>query len=142
MRVSREGIDAIKRRNDLAEVVTEHGIELRRRGRTYFGLCPFHREKTPSFGVSREAGLFHCFGCGAGGDVIGFVVRFHGVTFREALRRLAVRAGVDLAGFCNDSSGRPTRSTQNMIDAEFSRKLHEKAAERFARLAVMSGRSS
>jgi DNA primase len=142
MRVSRQGIDEIKRRNDLCEVVIEHGIELKKRGRSYFGLCPFHEERTGSFAVNRESGLFHCFGCGAGGDVIGFIARFHGVTFREALRRLAVRAGVDLAGFCSDSSGRPARSTQNTIDAEFSRKLHEKAAERFARLTAMSGRSS
>ena len=96
MRVSREGIDEIKRRNDLAEVVTEHGIELKRRGKTLFGLCPFHQEKTPSFGVSREAGLFHCFGCGVGGDVIGFVCRFHQVSFREAVDRLAERAGIPL----------------------------------------------
>jgi DNA primase len=97
MRVSRAGIDEIKRRNDLSEVVSEHGIELKRRGRTLFGICPFHQEKTASFGVSREAGLFHCFGCGVGGDVIGFVCRFHGITFREAVERLASRAGLDLA---------------------------------------------
>ena len=96
MRVSRVGIDGIKRRNDLCEVVIEHGIELRRRGRSYFGLCPFHEEKTASFAVSRETGLFHCFGCGVGGDVIGFIVRLHQVSFPEALRRLAVRAGVEL----------------------------------------------
>ena len=94
--MSRTGIDEIKRRNDLAEVVTEHGIELKKRGRTLFGLCPFHQEKTASFNVSREAGLFHCFGCGAGGDVIGFVVRFHQVSFPEALRRLSARAGMPL----------------------------------------------
>jgi len=94
--VSRTGIDEIKRRNDLAEVVTEHGIELKKRGRTLFGLCPFHQEKTASFNVSREAGLFHCFGCGAGGDVIGFVCRFHQISFREAIERLAERAGIHL----------------------------------------------
>ena len=94
--MSREGIDEITRRNDLAEVVTEHGIELKKRGRTLFGLCPFHEEKTASFGVSREAGLFHCFGCGAGGDVIGFVCRFHQISFREAIERLAERAGIHL----------------------------------------------
>ncbi len=96
MRVSRAGIDEIKRRNDLSEVVTEHGIELKRRGRTLFGLCPFHDEKTASFGVSREAGLFHCFGCGAGGDVIVFVCRFEQIGFREAVERLAARAGIAL----------------------------------------------
>jgi DNA primase len=96
MRVSREGIEEIKRRNDLVEVVAEHGIELRKRGRTLFGLCPFHEERTGSFAVSRESGLFHCFGCGVGGDVLGFVVRFDRVSFPEALRRLAVRAGFSL----------------------------------------------
>jgi DNA primase len=96
MRISRDGIDEIKRRNDLAEVVTEHGIALKRRGKTLFGICPFHEEKTASFGVSREAGLFHCFGCGAGGDVIGFICRVHKVTFIEALELLAERVRIPL----------------------------------------------
>jgi DNA primase len=106
MRVSRDGIDEIKRRNDLAEVVREHGIELKRRGRTLFGICPFHEEKTASFGVSREAGLFHCFGCSAGGDVIGFVCRFEQVSFREAVERLAKRAGIVIEEHA-ETAGRP-----------------------------------
>ena len=131
MRVSREGIDEIKRRNDLAEVVTEHGIELKRRGKTLFGLCPFHQEKTGSFAVSREAGLFHCFGCGAGGDVIGFVVRFHQLSFPEALRRLADRAGLELARLMENSEG---------LRHAMAQRLHEKAATRYARLAARGGR--
>ena len=94
---SRAQLDAIKRETDLVAVVREHGIALRRRGRSYFGLCPFHREQTASFAVSREAGLFHCFGCGAGGDVIRFIERAEQVSFPEAVRRLARRAGVALA---------------------------------------------
>jgi DNA primase len=132
MRVSREGIDEIKRRNDLAEVVTEHGIELKRRGKTLFGLCPFHQEKTGSFAVSREAGLFHCFGCGAGGDVIGFVVRFHQVSFPEALKRLADRAGLELDGLMENSEG---------LRQAMAQRLHEKAATRYARLAARGGQS-
>jgi DNA primase len=131
MRVSREGIDEIKRRNDLAEVVTEHGIELKKRGRTLFGLCPFHEEKTASFGVSREAGLFHCFGCGAGGDVIGFVLRFHQLSFPEALKRLADRAGLDLEKLMENSDG---------LRQAMAQRLHEKAATRYARLAARGGR--
>jgi DNA primase len=127
--VSREGIDEVKRRNDICEVVLEHGIELKRRGRTYFGLCPFHQEKTSSFAVSRETGLFHCFGCGAGGDVIGFVTRFHQISFREALDRLAARAGVALDGL-EDTSGRITSRE------EMARRPHERAAVRFTRLAA------
>jgi DNA primase len=129
MRVSREGIDEIKRRNDLAEVVTEHGIELKRRGKTLFGICPFHQEKTASFGVSREAGLFHCFGCGVGGDVIGFVVRFHRISFRDALDRLAARAGVRLATL---SEAKPPSSGRD----EMARRLHARAVTRFAWLAL------
>jgi DNA primase len=92
--VGRQTVDAVKQQNDLVEVIREAGIPLRRRGRTYFGLCPFHAERTPSFGVSREAGLFHCFGCGAGGDVIRFIERMQRVSFREAVHRLARRAGI------------------------------------------------
>jgi DNA primase len=131
MRVSRTGIDEIKRRNDLAEVVTEHGIELKKRGRTLFGLCAFHAEKTASFGVNREVGLFHCFGCGASGDVIGFVVRFHQVSFPEALKRLADRARLELDGLMENSEG---------LRQAMAQRLHEQAATRYARLAARGGR--
>ncbi len=126
MRVSREGINEIKRRNDLAEVVIEHGIELRKRGRTLFGICPFHQEKTASFAISREAGLFHCFGCGVGGDVIGFVVKFHQISFHEALERLATRTGIELQAWRVSSGQWPEGSR---------RLLHARAAVRFARMA-------
>lgn len=101
---SRAQLATIKQGNDLAEVVREQGIALQRRGRTYFGLCPFHAEQTASFAVSREAGLFHCFGCGAGGDVIRFVERTQQVSFPEAVRRLARRAGLPIDG--EGSNGR------------------------------------
>lgn len=94
MPIPRATLEVIKRANDLVEVVREQAVPLRRRGRTYFGICPFHAERTASFAVSREAGLFHCFGCGAGGDVIRFIERTHHVSFPEAVRRLARRAGV------------------------------------------------
>jgi DNA primase len=142
MRVSRDGIDTIKRRNDLAEVVVEHGIELRRRGRTLFGLCPFHEERTASFGVSNDAGLFHCFGCGAGGDVIGFVARFHRIGFPEALGRLAIRAGIDLTAFSAQSGASSVARAASMLPAESRRRLHEQAAARFSRLAATAGRHS
>jgi DNA primase len=95
-RISRERIDAIKARVDLAQVVAERGIKLQRRGRHLFALCPFHQEKTPSFVVTPHRGLFHCFGCGLGGDAIGFLVRYDRVSFPEAVRMLAARAGVEL----------------------------------------------
>jgi DNA primase len=96
LRISREQIDAIKRRVDIAAVIAERGITLRRVGRTLFGLCVFHEEKTPSFAVSPERGLFHCFGCSVGGDVFGFVMRVDRVSFPEAVRLLAKRVGIEL----------------------------------------------
>jgi DNA primase len=95
-KISREQIDTIKSRIDLAQVAAERGLALQRKGRQLYALCPFHREKTPSFTISPEGGLFHCFGCGVSGDVFGFVMRMDGVSFPEALRMLAERAGVAL----------------------------------------------
>jgi len=95
LRISRERIDAIKERVDLAAIVAERGIELKRKGRHLFALCPFHSEKTPSFVVTPHRGLFHCFGCGVAGDAIGFLIRYDRVSFPEAVRMLAARAGVD-----------------------------------------------
>jgi DNA primase len=95
-RISREQIDAIKSRVDLARVVAERGIALHRRGRHLFALCPFHSETTPSFVVTPGRELFHCFGCGVAGDVLGFLVRYDRLSFPEAVRTLAARAGVSL----------------------------------------------
>jgi len=96
LRISREQIDSIKVRVDLAAIVAERGIKLQRKGHHLFALCPFHSEKTPSFVVTPHRGLFHCFGCGVAGDVIGFLVRYEHVSFPEAVRMLARRAGVEV----------------------------------------------
>jgi DNA primase len=96
LRISREQIDAIKRRVRVESLAADWGLELERRGRHLFALCPFHDERTPSFVITPERGLFHCFGCGAAGDVIGFAVRFQHMTFPEALRMLALRAGLQV----------------------------------------------
>ena len=96
MQVTKEGIERIKSANDLAAVVAERGIELRKKGRQLVAPCPFHEEKTASFNVSSAKGLFHCFGCGVSGDVIGFVTKHDKVSFGGALETLARRAGLDL----------------------------------------------
>jgi DNA primase len=95
-RISREQIESIKSRIDFAALAAERGLTLHRKGRQLYALCPFHREKTPSFAMNLERGLFHCFGCGVSGDIVGFVMRFDGVSFPEALQMLAARAGVAL----------------------------------------------
>lgn len=96
MQVTKEGIEAIKGASDLAAVITERGVELKKKGRVLVGRCPFHDEKTASFTVTPSKGLFHCFGCGAAGDVIGFVSKHDKLGFSRALEVLARRAGLDL----------------------------------------------
>jgi 5S rRNA maturation endonuclease (ribonuclease M5) len=97
MQVTKEGIERIKASNELAAVVAERGIDLKRKGRVLVARCPFHQEKTASFTVTAAKGLFHCFGCGVAGDVIGFVTRYDKVTFAGALETLSRRAGLSLS---------------------------------------------
>ena len=88
-------LDELRQRVSLAEVVGRR-VKLTRRGREYIGLCPFHKEKTPSFSVVEDKGFYHCFGCGAHGDVIGFVMQTENLTFPEAVEQLARKAGLQV----------------------------------------------
>ena len=88
-------LDELRNRLSIAEVI-QRRVRLQKRGREFMGLCPFHNEKTPSFTVSEEKGFFHCFGCGAHGDVVGFVMRAEGLSFPEAVERLAEQAGLQV----------------------------------------------
>ena len=97
MQVNKEGIERIRAANPIEAVVAERGVELKKKGQQLVGSCPFHEEKTASFNVSSTKGLFHCFGCGASGDVIGFVTKHDKVSFGRALEALSRRAGLDLA---------------------------------------------
>ncbi len=85
----------VRAKSDIVEVISEY-VALKQAGKTYKGLCPFHSEKTPSFVVSPEKQLFHCFGCGAGGDVFSFVMKAENLGFAEAARLLADRAGISI----------------------------------------------
>src|SRR5256886_523699 len=87
--------EEIRQRVDLVELASAH-VSLKKAGRHYKGLCPFHQEKTPSFHIDRERGLWHCFGCGEGGDIFDFVMRISSLSFTEAAETLARRAGVRL----------------------------------------------
>ena len=86
-------IETVREQVDLVEVASEY-LHLTRRGKDYVALCPFHQEKTPSFTVSREKQIFHCFGCGTGGNVFHFLMAMENLTFPEAVRQLAERAGL------------------------------------------------
>src|SRR5215510_2056909 len=91
----------IRARISIVETLSAY-VALRKTGRNYVGLCPFHSEHTPSFSVNEEGGFFHCFGCGVGGNVFTFLTRIEGISFPEAARRLAQRAGVALPQTAKD----------------------------------------
>ena len=88
--IEKEKIEAIKNGVDLAALVESRGIKLKKNGKTWFGLCPFHDDHNPSLSVNPSTNLWQCFGCGAGGDVIRFVELFDQVDFKEAVSRLSV----------------------------------------------------
>ena len=117
MRYSDDIIEEVRMKNDIVDVVSQY-VKLTRRGSTYFGLCPFHNEKTPSFSVTPSKQMYYCFGCGAGGNVFNFVMEYENYTFGEALQHLADRAGVQLPKI------------------EYCREARQKAEERAALLEI------
>jgi DNA primase len=92
--ISKETISLVRDRTDLVAVISESVPSLKKRGRRFLGLCPFHKEKTPSFNVNPDTGLYHCFGCKESGDAIRFLEKVEGYPFAEAVRALAERAGI------------------------------------------------
>jgi DNA primase len=101
VRIPPEKIDEIRSAADIVDVIGA-SVKLRKRGKNYLGLCPFHTEKTPSFNVSQERQMYHCFGCGVGGNVITFVMEFEKLSFVEAVRSLADRLGIALPVTASD----------------------------------------
>lgn len=97
-----ELIEEVISQNDIVEVISEY-VTLKKRGRNYIGLCPFHREKTPSFTVSLDKQIFKCFGCGQGGNVISFIMKIENLEFFEAVEMLAERANIDLEKYIEKS---------------------------------------
>ena len=95
MRYSEDILNEVKENNDIVEVISQY-VHLKRSGRNYFGICPFHNEKSPSFSVSPDKQIFHCFGCGVGGNVISFISKIEGIGFKEAIETLAERANISL----------------------------------------------
>ena len=95
MYYSEELIEEIRSRNDIVDVISGY-VRLQKKGSSYFGLCPFHNEKSPSFSVSRQKQMYYCFGCGAGGNVYTFLMEYENFSFVEAVKYLADRAGIEL----------------------------------------------
>ena len=104
-KIPEETLTEIRSRISIVEVISVY-VSLRKAGKNYTGLCPFHEEKTPSFSVNDERGFFHCFGCGAGGNAFTFLCRLEGISFPEAVRRLAAKAGVSLPQAPDDPQAR------------------------------------
>lgn len=112
-RIEENVIESVRKGNDIVDFVGEY-VQLKKQGRNYFGLCPFHQENSPSFSVSEEKQIFHCFGCGKGGNVITFLMEIDGMPFHEAVTFLANKSGIDL----------PKSSMPNEIEVS----PHEKSA--------------
>ena len=90
-----EIVEEVRMKNDIVDVISGY-VRLQKKGANHFGLCPFHNEKSPSFSVSGGKQMYYCFGCGAGGNVFTFIMEYENYTFREAVKLLADRAGVNL----------------------------------------------
>jgi DNA primase len=119
-------VDEVRAAADIVKIVGDY-VKLRKAGANYMGLCPFHQEKTPSFAVHPAKQIFHCFGCGVGGDVFKFVMMIDSLTFPEALRRVAEKVGVTIS----ESFGEAAYDPNARIRAELY-KMHEVAAKFFS----------
>ncbi len=117
-----DAIDEIKSRIDIQDLVSEY-VDLKRAGQNYKGLCPFHSEKTPSFMVNPSKQIFHCFGCGKGGDIFSFIMNYENMTFNEAMSFLAGKAGVKIEASRRD----PDKGVKEILLA-----VHEEALRFFA----------
>ncbi|QAS54163.1 DNA primase [Halobacillus litoralis] len=112
-----EKVDEIRTSSDIVEVIGDY-IDLKKQGRNYFGLCPFHGENTPSFSVSQDKQIFHCFGCGKGGNVYTFLMEMEGFSFVQALKQLAEQSGIELPEQMTDEGpAERSQESQSMLEA-------------------------
>ena len=129
-------IDDLKHQADIVVVIQDY-VSLKKTGATYKGLCPFHGEKTPSFQVNRDKGFFHCFGCGAGGDVIKFLELHEKVGFQDAVKQLAQRFGMTLPEMEQSDDQRASAAERETL-----LKVHEVRRPVVPRAAAVAGRSA
>ena len=107
-------IEEVRARNDIVDVISQY-VTLKKKGANYFGLCPFHNEKSPSFSVSPGKQMYYCFGCGTGGNVITFIMEYENYSFGEALKYLADRAGITLPEAEDSKEARAQRDLKNTL---------------------------
>lgn len=140
--IGQDTLDRIRRETDLVALIGE-SLKLSKRGRSFVGLCPFHKEKSPSFHVNPERGFYHCFGCHESGDAIKFVQKLEGLDFIEAVRRLAERTGIEVVDNVSDAERREQaearRRSEELFEVSalaasyFERMLREHPLASFAR---------
>lgn len=135
-RYSDEVIEEVKSSNDIVDVISQY-VTLKRSGRNFFGLCPFHKEKSPSFSVSPDKQIFHCFGCGVGGNVIHFVSKIENISFMETMEMLANRAGITLPTLNNNEDNKTLhlKSRVYEINAAVAEFYHENLYKPTSKLA-------
>jgi len=133
---SEEIIDEIRNKNDILDVVSQY-VTLKRSGRNYMGLCPFHREDSPSFSVSPERQIFHCFGCGVGGNSITFISKIENLSFKETIEFMAERSGVALPTYdsSEDSAKQQLKKRIYEINDLAARFFHENLYKPTSKLA-------
>ena len=107
-------IEDVRSSNDIVEVISEH-VKLEKRGNRYFGLCPFHREKTPSFSVTASRQFFYCYGCQKGGTVIHFIMELEGLEFGDTIKYLAQRAGNAVPEFKGGGNDRDSEIKKEIV---------------------------
>ncbi len=115
MRYDSSIIEQVRNANDIVDIIGRH-IRLTKKGANYFGLCPFHGEKTASFSVNQRKQFFHCFGCGVGGSVIDFVMQYDNLSFQEAIKQLADNAHIELPEYSSDEDKRATELRQQLLN--------------------------
>ena len=136
VRYSDEILDDVKSSNDIVDVISQY-ISLKRSGRNYFGLCPFHNEKSPSFSVSPDKQIFHCFGCGVGGNIITFISKIEGIGFKEAIEVLAERANIKLPTLDNsvDNKKEELKAKVYKVNTFTAEYYHKKLYEPTSKIA-------
>ena len=113
-----EFIQRLKAQNDIVSIISKY-VRLEKKGRNYWGCCPFHHEKTPSFCINEYEQFYHCFGCGESGDVITFLRKYENMDYHEAVEFLAKNCGMEIPSFHNDEKYLQNKKIKELINLNF-----------------------